>query len=122
MPPWRKDCVGSLQQFTSEQPIDLLYPDSENVMYLPLDLDGKLGGAVFRAVHRDNDAVLYWHVDGEYLGETHTFHEKKIRAMPGRHQLVLEDKNGQRLERVFKILGGDADPAPGSPVDARVLH
>lgn len=105
LPPWRNDCIASLQQYTSELPFDLIYPNTENVIYLPLDMDGKLSRAIFKAVHRDTDATLYWHIDGEFLGETKIFHEKLIRAKPGIHTLVLVDKNGQRLVRIFKIIG-----------------
>jgi len=107
LPPWRKDCIASLQQYTDELPFDLIYPDTENVIYLPLDSGGKQSGAIFRAIHRDTDATLYWHLDGEYLGDTELFHEKMIRAKSGKHQLVLVDNNGQRLARNFKIIGGE---------------
>jgi len=83
---------------------ELIYPDSENTLYLPLDLDGKLGHAVFRAVHRDAQAALHWYLDGEYLGQTTLFHEKAIRTTPGEHTLVLVDQNGQRLERKFSVV------------------
>jgi penicillin-binding protein 1C len=109
LPPWRKDCIASLQQYTAELPFDLIYPNTENVIYLPLDLDEKLSRAIFKAVHRDTDALLYWHLDGVFLGETKIFHEKMIRANPGKHTLVLVDKNGQRLDRVFTIIGGEKD-------------
>lgn len=109
LPPWRKDCIATLQQYTEELPFDLIYPNTENIIYLPLDIDGKLSRAIFRAVHRDTDAILYWHLDGVFLGETKKFHEKMIRAKPGRHTLVLVDKNGQRLERVFTIIGGESN-------------
>lgn len=108
LPRWRKDCIASLQQYTEELPFDLIYPNTENVIYLPLDIDGKLSRAIFKAVHRDTDAILYWHLDGAFLGETKKFHEKMIRANPGRHTLVLVDKNAQRLERVFTIIGGES--------------
>jgi penicillin-binding protein 1C len=103
LPPWRKDCIASLQEYTGELPFALIYPDSENTLYLPLDMEGKLGKAVFRAVHRNPDAVLYWHIDGEYLGETRLFHEKNLQAKPGKHTLVLVDQDGQRLERSFTV-------------------
>ena len=106
LPSWRKDCIASLQQYTKELPFDLIYPNAENTIYLPLDIDGKQSRAIFRAVHRDPDAILYWHLEGEFLGETKMFHEKMIRANPGRHTLVLVDKNGQRLERKFTVIGG----------------
>lgn len=107
LPPWRKDCIASLQQYTAELPFDLIYPNAENIIYLPLDLDEKLSRAIFKAVHRDADAILYWHLDGAFLGESKMFHEKMIRAKPGKHTLVLVDKNGQRLERIFTIIGGE---------------
>jgi len=107
LPPWRKDCIATLQQYTTELPFDLIYPNAENAIYLPLDLDGKMSRAIFKAVHRDTDAILYWHLDGVFLGESKVFHEKMIRANPGKHTLVLVDKNGQRLERIFAIIGGE---------------
>jgi penicillin-binding protein 1C len=107
LPRWRKDCIATLRQYTDELPFDLIYPNTENVIYLPLDTDGRQSSAIFRAVHRDTDAILYWHLDGGFMGETTTFHEKMIRANPGAHTLVLVDKNGQRLERKFTIVGSD---------------
>jgi penicillin-binding protein 1C len=104
LPPWRSDCIKTLQQNAGELAFELIYPDSENTLYLPLDLDGKLGHAVFRAVHRDAQATLHWHLDGEYLGQTQLFHEKAMHAAPGDHLLVLVDQNGQRLERKFSVV------------------
>jgi penicillin-binding protein 1C len=104
LPPWRSDCIRTLQQNTGELAFELIYPDSENTLYLPLDLDGKLSQAVFRAVHRDAQAILHWHLDGEYLGQTQLFHEKAVRAGPGNHLLVLVDNNGQRMERKFSVV------------------
>jgi penicillin-binding protein 1C len=104
LPPWRRDCIKTLQQYTGEQAFALIYPDSENTLHLPLGLDGKLSNAVFRAVHRDPNAILHWHIDDEYLGDTTLFHEKAIRAAPGQHALVLVDNNGQKLERHFSVI------------------
>lgn len=104
LPPWRSDCIKTLQQYTGEQAFELIYPDSENTLHLPLGLDGKLSNAVFRAVHRDSNATLHWHMDNAYLGETSLFHEKAIRAAPGQHILVLVDNNGQKLERRFEVV------------------
>jgi len=111
LPAWRSDCVKTLQQYTGELAFELIYPDSENTLYLPLDMDGKLGSAIFRAVHRDADAVLHWHLDENYLGETRLFHEKSIRAAAGAHTVVLVDENGQRLQRHFFVI----DPAKKTP-------
>lgn len=104
LPPWRADCIKGLQQHTGELAFDLIYPDSDNTIYLPLELNGTQGEAIFRAVHRDTRATLHWHLDDQYLGETTLFHERAIRASPGPHTLVLVDQDGQRLERKFSVI------------------
>jgi len=107
LPPWRQDCIASLSQHTDDSPMELLYPAPGSGIHIPLQLDGKLGRAVFRAVHRDPEATLHWHLDDRYLGETRLFHEQSISAAPGLHTLVLVDQGGQRLRRNFRVL----DPA-----------
>ncbi|HSC67351.1 MAG TPA: penicillin-binding protein 1C [Cellvibrio sp.] len=103
LPPWRDDCIATLQQYTGDRPFDIIYPDAYSQFFIPLEMDGRQGRIVFRAAHRSAQAILYWHLDGNYLGETRLFHEKSIVANPGPHTLVLVDQNGQRLERKFNI-------------------
>jgi penicillin-binding protein 1C len=107
LPPWRADCIATLARYAAEQPFELLYPGADSEIYIPLELNGKQGSAVFRAVHRDARATLHWHLDADYLGATTLFHERTIRAPPGPHTLTLVDQNGARLQRRFDVM----DPA-----------
>ena len=59
---------------------------------------------VLEAVHRDRDAVLYWHLDDEYLGRTRDFHQLAIEAGRGSHRITIVDQAGRRATSEFEIL------------------
>lgn len=105
LPPWRSDCVADLLQVDEDQPIELLYPNEDSRIYIPMDLDGKRSRVVLKAVHRNPAAQLYWHLDDEFLGETKVFHEREAALEPGLHKLLVVDKQGYRLERRFRVIG-----------------
>jgi penicillin-binding protein 1C len=71
---------------------------------IPRELDGNRGRTVFEAVDRRREATIYWHLDGEYLGETHTFHQQTLDIEPGEHILTLVDDTGERVARRFQVL------------------
>ncbi len=87
--------------------MDLLYPRQGAMIYVPIDLSGEPGRAVFQAVHRDRGAILYWHLDENYLGQTREFHTMAVNPAPGPHTLLLVDGKGERLQREFEVLAKD---------------
>jgi penicillin-binding protein 1C len=105
LPPWREDCVAGLLQVDEDLPIELVYPNEESRIYIPMDLDGKRSRVILKAVHRNPTAQLYWHLDDEFLGETKVFHEREAALEPGLHKLLVIDKQGYRLERRFRVIG-----------------
>lgn len=112
LPPIRSDCVSNSED-GSGGPIDLLYPLPGTKVYIPRDLDGQFSRMVCEAVHRESDAVLYWHLDTEYLGTTKVFHQQTILVEPGSHRLTLVDRKGRRIERTFEVLERASAPAAG---------
>ena len=86
-----------------ETPLEFLYPESGSVLTLPRQLDGSLPGAVFQAVHRDPAAVLYWHLDNEYLGETHLIHQMQLSPPPGKHTVTVVDGDGKTVSVGFTV-------------------
>lgn len=108
LPPWRGDCVADLLQVDEDQPIELIYPNEESRIYIPMDLDGKRSRVILKAVHRNPAAQLYWHLDEEFLGETKVFHEREAALEPGLHTLLIVDKQGYRLERRFRVIGRES--------------
>lgn len=105
LPPWRNDCLTDLLQIDEDQPIELVYPNEESRIYIPMDLDGKRSRIILKAIHRNAAAVLYWHLDDEFLGETKVFHERETALEPGLHTLLIVDQQGYRLERRFRVIG-----------------
>ncbi len=77
-------------------PIDIIYPQSGVTVIPTRGLDGQKKGVVMQAAHSDPDAVLFWHLDGEYLGQTRGEHEKRLCPEPGTHLLTLVDGDGAR--------------------------
>ena len=85
--------------------MNLIYPTTSTRIYIPVNLEGKTSNTVFKAVHREPEMKIFWHLDDEYLGSTKTFHEMSLCPLPGRHKIILIDESGNRIERSFEVLG-----------------
>jgi penicillin-binding protein 1C len=103
-PPFRADCVGA-QGIEKQSPMQLIYPKSPTRIYVPVDLNGKLSSTVFQVAHRKPDIEVHWHLDGQYLGTTRTFHQRELQPSAGKHHLTLVDKDGFTLNLNFEVLG-----------------
>ncbi len=117
-PPYRPDCRAALGG-TSAASLAFVYPREGALVYVPLELDGASGRVVFEAAHRDPRARVFWHLDGEYQGETVERHEMALAPRPGSHRLVLVDERGESVERRFSVVGrreGGSATLPGGPV------
>ncbi len=102
LPPFRDDCAGS-----SENPlknIEILYPFSGTKIYIPIELDGKPGKTIFEAAHRRNDAVIYWYIDEQLVGQTKDIHQIALRPDSGKHLLTLVDEKGEKISTRFEII------------------
>jgi len=99
--PMRPDCESASE---SRAVMQLIYPKQPTQIYVPVDLNGKLSRTVFTVAHRSAETVIYWHIDGEYLGSTQTFHTMELNPSEGKHKLTLVDEKGNRLEQGFEII------------------
>ncbi|HPQ96517.1 MAG TPA: penicillin-binding protein 1C [Thiolinea sp.] len=106
LPPWRPDCQDGDGSNVNQTALGLLYPQEGTQIYLPRELDGKLGQVVFRAVPQRPDALLYWHLDNRFVGTTRTFHQQAMQPVAGRHRLTVVDEDGNRVERAIEVLAG----------------
>lgn len=100
LPPYRKDCQPS---FTIGG-MDLVYPRQNARIFVPRELDGRPGQAVFELAHRDANATVYWHLDGNFVGSTKKSHFLPVNPSEGAHTLTVVDAAGESIERHFTIL------------------
>ena len=99
LPPWKP---GSASR--DDSALAIVAPEEGASIYVPIELSGRPGATVFSAVHRDPGAVVYWHLDGSYLGQTKGRHRMEARPAAGPHRLTLVDGEGREVERQFEVL------------------
>jgi penicillin-binding protein 1C len=103
LPSYRKDCLA----LNRSSAMEFIYPKKSTQIYVPVELDGKTGRSVFEVAHRSADAIIYWHLDDEYLGLTKNFHQMALSPDSGKHVVTLVDQNGDRAEQYFEVLKKD---------------
>lgn len=91
LPPFHPDYAG----YRRSGAVEIIYPQDGMSVATPVALDARSQGVILSAAHSDPDAILYWHLDGNYLGMT-THGEHKLRVVPeaGPHTLTVIDANG----------------------------
>ena len=100
LPLYRKDCISP----SSIPSLDLVYPKFNAKIFIPRELDGSMGSTVFEATHRNQKAVIYWHMDGNFLQTTKNQHRLAFIPSPGSHILTLMDDRGEVVERPFSVI------------------
>ena len=101
LPPYHPDYAGS----RASGVVEIIYPQDGMAVAAPIALDARSQGVVFSAAHSDPQAVLFWHLDGTYLGETaHGEHKLKVVPDHGPHVLTVIDANGHSAAVRFTAL------------------
>ena len=101
LPPFRSDCAGGA---ATRNPIEFLYPSAGTRIYIPIDLAETKSRVVFKAVHRDREATLHWHLDDAFVGSTRIYHQRALDASAGHHTITVVDQQGNRMSRQFQVL------------------
>ena len=100
LPPFSPECSaagvsGAVMQF--------IYPYPNAVIKITKQLDGSRGKAVFELAHHRSSARVFWHLDGNYIGETSDIHQMELSPDAGEHILTVVDEEGNLLGIRFKI-------------------
>jgi len=109
LPAPRADCAAGSDASSA---MEFLYPGASGKIYVPVELDGRKGRAVFEVVHRDSRAVLFWHLDEQFAGRTSNVHQLTVNLAPGEHRVTVVDETGNRVARSFEILDSKARASP----------
>lgn len=100
LPPFRNDCSPT----NTIALMDIVYPKYNSKVVVPIELDGSSGNLVFEAAHRNKDATIFWHLDGNFIASTKKTHKLALQPKPGNHILLLIDDSGESLSRPFSTI------------------
>lgn len=97
LPPYSPECSKG----SEIKLMDFIYPFPNSVISLPKQLDGTPGSLIFELAHRSPQNRVFWHLDGQYIGETKDFHKKAYTPQKGEHSLTVVDEGGASLSIKF---------------------
>ena len=99
-------CLPRCENPATLAQMDMVYPKANSKIFIPRQLDNQLGSSVFEVAHRNPSVQIYWHLDGTFIGTTHSTHKISISPSKGIHKLTLVDENGETLIRNFEVISG----------------
>jgi penicillin-binding protein 1C len=83
--------------------MQFIYLYAKVTLKLPKQLDGSLGNANFELAHQHPSTVVYWHLDGDYIGETSDVHQMQLSPSKGKHRVTVVDEMGNALWVEFGV-------------------
>jgi penicillin-binding protein 1C len=99
LPPYITGC----REDASRQ-IEMIYPEENARIYVPFEVSGEKGKTIFTAANRNPNAMLFWHLDNNYVGTTKQFHQMALNPSKGMHTMTIVDERGETITRRFEIL------------------
>ena len=84
--------------------MEIIYPKRLSSLYIPKEIDGVEGKAVIELAHRNRNTKVFWYLNGVFIGSTKEFHQMGISPPSGKHVLLVEDENGERIELPFEVV------------------
>ena len=100
LPPFRKDCQNASMLIS----MDLIYPKPDSKIFIPRELNGTESKIIFELAHRNPNTVVYWHLDGDFVGSTRGRHSLVLHPPQGKHFLTLVDENGETINSSFDVI------------------
>jgi len=99
LPPFMQGC-----NIDAAKVLDIIYPDNNAAIYIPVELNGNVGSTIFTATHRNSNAKLFWHLDDDFVATTQHFHQLELNPTIGKHIITIVDEDGNSSSRNFEIL------------------
>ncbi|GHT68627.1 penicillin-binding protein 1C [Bacteroidia bacterium] len=103
LPPLKPGCGEG-----NYQPMQFIYPQGNAKVNLPKQLDGTTASITFELAHNNPAAVVFWHIDNEYIASTTDFHKLSVRLSTGAHAVTVVDNEGNSLSCRIEVAGLNA--------------
>lgn len=101
LPPFLPGCADDMKVPTME----FIYPPHNASIFIPRSLGGEMMSLLPEIAHRRKNAVIYWHLDNNYIGMTRHIHQKELRTGEGEHIITAVDDEGLTVTRRFYCIG-----------------
>lgn len=102
LPPYRADCESI--DLGVKQNIEFVYPQQFTNVFIPRNLDGTTSSLLLEIKHRYPQTLVFWYLDGKFIGQTHTKHQMAVNASMGKHILTVQDEFGETKQIEFNVL------------------
>lgn len=99
LPPYLQGCNTTY----SDVSFSIIYPNRNSTIFLPVDMNGNLQHIVFRAVHSNPEAIMFWSLDDQFIGRTEGQHEISVQPESGKQVLRVTDMDGNSVSRPIRI-------------------
>lgn len=99
IPPLHPSCNA-----TTSSPIEILYPNPNSRVFIPVTLDGSAGKIVMEATHLNATATLFWSIGNNFYGKTTENHQLEVFLPKGKHVLKITDEKGNEKVRMFEVV------------------
>ncbi len=100
LPPFKSGCSEA-----ENNPMEIIYPENNDIIYIPKELTGKKGKVIFKVAHRQPGTTIFWHIDKTYVGMTTTINEIGLNIAEGNHVLTVIDEQGNTASVRFEVRG-----------------
>ncbi len=100
LPAFKTGCIAA----ENAKQMELLYPQPNAKIYVPVEINGEKGRTIFSAAHRNYGAKIFWSLDDNFIITTETKHQVAISPAPGKHIITLTDDQGNSITRSFEII------------------
>jgi len=88
----------------NQRVMQFIYPSYNNArLTIPKQMDGSKGVVTFELAHIIPQALVFWHLDEDYITATTDFHKITLSPDKGKHRLTCVDDKGNTLSISFYI-------------------
>jgi len=98
LPPFKSGCGQG-----SQRPMQFIYPQANATVHLPKQMDGSKGKITFELAHNKRNAIVFWHINNEYIAATSDFHTLSVNLPEGKHYITVVDDEGNTLSSAVFI-------------------
>lgn len=102
LPPFNPACHETIER--NQKIMEFIYPINISRIHVAKNYQNKENPVVFHITHKSPDAIINWHMDDEYLGQTRGDHKIQVLLKTGHHVLSCVDQKGNLAKCRFEVV------------------